>query len=361
MFTAWQRFFDEIADRTPLVLVIEDLHWADPALLAFLEYLVAWSADVPLLVLCTARTELLDDHPGWAGGATNATTLALRPLDDGETTRLAETLLGELVPATGVTAALVARCGGNPLYAEEYARLLADRMPGAEGDFAIPETVRALIGARIDGLGSGARTLLYDAAVIGKVFWAGALVAIGEHDPARVRADLHDLARKEFIRRSRTSTLPGDEEYSFWHDLVHEAAYAQIPRTRRAEAHRRTAEWIEQTAGDRIDDRVELLAHHYSEALRLTQETQGGDSELLREAALRHLTTAAQRAVGLDPAQATRLAQQGLALADDAERAPLLEVLGRRAFSPDRSKRPLCSSPMPEQQQRRPAMWTRSP
>ena len=98
-----------------------------------------------------------------------------------------------------------------------------------------------------------------------------------EHDPARVCSDLHELARKELLRRSRHSTVPGDEEYSFWHDLVHEVAYAQIPRARRAEAHRRTAEWIEDMAGDRVDDRVELLAHHYSTALELTRESRDGD------------------------------------------------------------------------------------
>ena len=328
VFTAWQRFFDEVADRTPLVLVFEDLHWADPALLAFLKHLVEWSADAPLLVLCTARAELFDLNTEWAGGAANATTLALRPLDDVETARLAETLLDELVQETGVAAEIVARCGGNPLYAEEYARLVADRIPGAGSELAIPETVRALIGARVDGLSVERRTLLHDAAVIGKVFWAGALAAIGEHDATRVGADLHELARRELIRRSRHSTLPGDQEYSFWHDLVHEVAYAQIPRARRAESHRRTAEWIEQLAGDRVDDRVELLAHHYSTALSLTRETADGDSEPLRRAALRQLTAAATRALRLDPAHAMRLARQGLALATAPERAPLLHLLG---------------------------------
>jgi class 3 adenylate cyclase/tetratricopeptide (TPR) repeat protein len=328
VFTAWQRFFDEIADRTPLVLVFEDLHWADPALFAFLEYLVEWSADAPLLVLCTARAELLDTQPGWAGGATNATRLALRPLDEGEMGRLAETLLGELVPASGAIAALVARCGGNPLYAEEYARIVADRIPGAESDLAIPATVRALIGARIDGLPVAGRALLHDAAVVGKVFWAGALAAIGEHDPARVRTDLHELTRKELLHRSRTTTVPGDEEYSFWHDLVHEVAYTQIPRARRAEAHRRTAEWIEDMAGDRIDDRAELLAHHYSTALELTRESRDGDTEPLRKAALRHLGAAARHALELDAAHAAQLARQGLTLADTSETAPLLHLLG---------------------------------
>jgi class 3 adenylate cyclase/tetratricopeptide (TPR) repeat protein len=330
VFGAWQRFFDEVAARTPLVLVIEDLHWADPAMLAFVQHLVEWSTGVPILVACTARPELFEAHSSWAGGLANATTLALGPLNRDDTTRLADVLLAEFVASADAAAALVERCGGNPLYAEEYARLLADRATKTAGDLVMPETVRALIGARIVSLPDGRKALLHDAAVVGKVFWAGALAAIGDHDPAGVRVDLHELARKELIRRSRTSTLAGDEEYAFWHDLVHDVAYQQIPRVHRADTHRRTAEWIEQTAGERIAERAELLAHHYSEALILSRSTQHGDQEPLRKAALQHLTTAAKRAMGLDTQHATRLAQQGLdiAAADAPERAALVCLLG---------------------------------
>jgi class 3 adenylate cyclase len=330
VFTAWQRFFDEVAARTPLVLVIEDLHWADPAMLAFVQHLVEWSTGVPILLACTARPELFEAHPSWAGGFANATTLALRPLNRDDTTRLAGALLAEFVASADVTDALIERCGGNPLYAEEYARLLADRASEAAGDLVMPETVRALIGARLDLLPIGQKTLLHDAAVVGKVFWAGALAAIGDHDPAGVRADLHELARKELIRRARTSMLPGDEEYAFWHDIVHDVAYQQIARAHRADTHRRTADWIEQTAGERIAERAELLGHHYSEALALTRSSQHGDQEALRKAALHHLTIAAKRALGLDTQHATRLAQQGLtiAAADAPERAALLCLLG---------------------------------
>ena len=330
VFTAWQRFFDEVAARTPLVLVIEDLHWADPAMLAFVQHLVEWSTGVPILVACTARPELFDAHPSWAGGLANATTLALRPLNRDDTTRLADALLAEVVASADVTTALVERCGGNPLYAEEYARLLADRASEAVGDLVMPETVRALIGARLDLLPVGQKTLLHDAAVVGKVFWAGALAAIGDQDPTKIRDELHELARKELIRRSRTSMLPGDEEYAFWHDLVHDVAYQQIARAHRADTHRRTAEWIERTAGDRIAERAELLAHHYCEALSLTRSSHPGDQEALRRAALRQLTIAAKRALGLDTQHATRLAQQGLniAAADAPERAALLCLLG---------------------------------
>jgi predicted ATPase/class 3 adenylate cyclase len=330
VFSAWQRFFDEVAARTPLVLVIEDLHWADPAMLAFVQHLAEWSTGAPILVACTARPELFDAHSSWAGGLANATTLALRPLNHDDTTRLAADLLGDVVASADVTASLIERCGGNPLYAEEYARLLADRASGAADDLVMPETVRALIGARLDLLSVEQKALLHDAAVVGKVFWVGALAAIGDHDPTRLRADLHELARKELILRSRTSTLPGDEEYAFWHDLVHEVAYNQIPRTHRADTHRRTAEWIEHTAGDRIDERAELLAHHYSQALSLTRSNYQGDQEPLRKAAVHHLTIAARRSMGLDTQHASRLTQRGLdiAAAEAPERAALLCLLG---------------------------------
>jgi predicted ATPase len=330
VFTAWQRFFDEVAAKTPLVLVFEDLHWAAPAMLAFVQYLAEWSSSVPVLVLCTARPELLDAHPTWASGLANATTLALRPLNPDERTRLAQTLLTEFVASAAATATLVERCGGNPLYAEEYARLLADRTADATADLVMPESVRALIGARIDSLPVERRSLLHDAAVVGKVFWAGALAAVGAHDPAAVRSDLHELVRREFVRRSRSSTLAGDDEYAFWHNLVHEVAYTHIPRAHRADLHRRVAEWIEQAAGDRVADRAELLAHHYLQALTLTRAIAHGDDEPLRKAALHHLTVATDRAMGLDPDHATRLCEQALAIAEasDRERARLLCLLG---------------------------------
>src|SRR5262249_12408375 len=125
IFTAWQRFFDEVASQQPLVLVFEDMHWAHPTVLAFVQHLAEWSAGVPMLVICTARPELFEAHPQWAGGLANATTIALRPLDPKDTTVLAQSLLGRLVSSGAREAALVERSGGNPLYAEEYARLLA--------------------------------------------------------------------------------------------------------------------------------------------------------------------------------------------------------------------------------------------
>lgn len=335
VFAAWERLFSEVAAKRPLVLEVEDLHWAHPAMLAFVEYLAEWSIGVPLLILCTARPELFEQYPRWAGGLATATTLTLRPLTTEDTVRLAEVLLWSVTPASDVQAALVARCGGNPLYAEEYARLLAERSTEAAREPEMPETVQAVIAARIDTLPRDRKDVLHDAAVIGKVFWAGAVAALGGGDPAQRRRELHELARKELVRRSRISSLPGDEEYLFWHDLVHEVAYRQIPRRNRAIKHQRTAEWIEHTAGSRLGDRAELVAHHYQQALELVRASGEGDPEPLRLAAIRALRLAGDRALGIDAAHAEQVIEDGLLLAaaDDPDRGPLLCLRGQALFN----------------------------
>jgi len=330
VFAAWQRFLEEIAGRSPLVLILEDLHWAHAAMLAFVQYLAEWSTDVPLLVVGTARPELFEAHPQWAGGLANATTLALRPLDQTESIELATSLLGRVLTSTSAKAALVERCGGNPLFAEEYARLLGERNADAAEGWDMPETVQALIAARIDTLSMDRKDLLHDAAVIGKTFWAGAVAQIGQRDLGAVRKDLHELARKELVRRARQSGVPGEEEYSFWHDLVHQVAYEQIPRTQRGSKHERAAEWIERVSNQRLGDRAEVIAHHYVQALSLTRQADTRSSDALRQKALRFLAMAGERAVGLDVEHAIELLRQALELADaeSVERGRILCLIG---------------------------------
>src|ERR671930_332623 len=169
-FAAWRQFFESIADERPTVLVFEDLHWADDDLLDFVDHLVDWASGVPLLVLATARPELLERRPGWGGGKPNATTLSLSPLSDAETAELVHALLESPVLAAQTQTDLLARAGGNPLYAEEFARLLVEA--GGE-ELALPENVQGIIAARLDGLPPEEKQLLQDASVIGKVFWLG--------------------------------------------------------------------------------------------------------------------------------------------------------------------------------------------
>ena len=317
-FAAWRRLLEAAAEQRPLVLVFEDLHWADDGLLDFVDHLADWATTVPLLIVGTARPELLDRRPGWGGGKRNAFTLSIGALSDEETAVLLQRLLDRAVLDADAQQAVLQRAEGNPLYAEEYARMLAEQ-PGR--DLPLPETVQGLIAARIDGLGADEKALLQDASVIGKVFWPGAVRGANEQT-------LHSLERKEFIRRDRRSSIAGETQYAFLHALVRDVAYGQIPRGERAEKHRRAGEWLSSLAGDRAEDHAEMLAHHYLEALSLS-EAAGLDTAALREPARQAFTEGARRALSLGAGQAAHdLALEALALTgpDDPDR-PELQLL----------------------------------
>ncbi len=345
LFTAWRRFLEGLAAARPSVLVFEDLHWADEALLAFLEHLAEWAEGVPLLMLCTARPELYERHPGWAGGIRNATTINLPPLSDKETAELVSYLVTTSVLSEELEQGVLERAGGNPLYAEEFVRLLADRGLEQVGDALaeseLPDSLQALIAARLDTLPSDRKSLLQDAAVLGKVFWVGALAEIGGRDPGELELSLHELARKELVRPARVSSMEGESEYSFWHLLVRDVAYGQIPRAERARRHRSAAIWIERQAGERVEDLAEVLAHHYLQALELAEAA--GDTEQAEEIALparRFLALAGERALGLDTAQAEARLARALELcpADDPERPELLLRWADAAFQAGRPR-----------------------
>ncbi len=236
-FAAWRRFFEALAEMRPLVLVFEDLHWADEALLDFVDHLVDWASGVAILALCTARPELLTRRAGWGGGKVNSSTILLSPLSADETAALVHALLGRPALSADVQAQLLERAGGNPLYAEEFTRMLTERPT----ELVLPETVQGIVAARLDTLPREEKELLQDAAVIGKVFWLGALGA----ERLTLEERLHALERKEFVSRNRRSSVAGESEYAFRHALVHELAYDQIPRAERADKHFASAEWIE--------------------------------------------------------------------------------------------------------------------
>jgi tetratricopeptide (TPR) repeat protein len=325
-FPAWRRFFEAMAEQRPLVLVFEDLHWADGSLLDFVDHLVDWATDVPLLVVCTARPELLERRPAWGGGKSNTLTLSLAPLSDEETARLlAELLKRSLLPAETQTA-LLSRAGGNPLYAEQFARMLDER--GALGD-ELPETVQGLIAARLDALAPDEKALLQDAAVLGKVFWAGAVAAIGGQPLTAVEQSLHGLERKEFVRRERRSAVATELQLSFRHVLVRDVAYGQIPRAARAERHRRAAEWLESLG--RAEDHAEMLAHHYLSALEFARAA-GRETGGLEQRTRLALRGAGDRAIALSafPAGA-RFYERALELwpEDDRELPALLLRYGK--------------------------------
>lgn len=326
-FAAWRQFFERLAEERPLVLVFEDLHWADDHLLEFIDELVEWTAGVPLLVVCTGRPELLSRRPGWGGGKPNALTISLPPLSDEDTARLLVELLGGLVPAE-LQVDLLARAGGNPLYAEEFARMVRDR--GLSGD--LPETVQSLIAARLDLLEPEQKALVHDAAVIGRRFWQSGLAALAGLEDHGLDAGLHGLQRKEFVRRERESSVVGDTEFAFLHVLVRDVAYAQIPRAHRAEKHLQTAVWIEGLG--RREDHAEMLAHHYLQALELTRAGRG-DTSSFADSARTALSDAGDRASALNAYDAAaRFYRAALELSPPAgsESGWLLLRLGRTLF-----------------------------
>jgi class 3 adenylate cyclase/tetratricopeptide (TPR) repeat protein len=332
-FTAWRRFLEGVGAQRPLVLLFEDLHWADDALLAFIEHLVDWSSGVPLLLLCTGRPELYERQPGWGGGKRNSNTISLSPLGDDDTTRLIAALLRQTVLPVETHARLLEHAGGNPLYAEEFVRMLDDQgMLSAAGglrdtEIRVPDTVQSLIAARLDTLRPERKALLQDAAVVGKVFWAGALAAMGETDEKSVREGLHELVRKELVRAGRHSSVKDQAEYSFWHAIVRDVAYAQIPRAVRGPKHVAAAEWIEAMAAERVMDHAELLAYHYEQALEVSRVAGvATDADGIVLSARRSLELAGDRATSLDLTKAAVYYRRALGLyeADDPGRAEVL-------------------------------------
>ncbi|MGH3054172.1 MAG: hypothetical protein ACRDL7_04245, partial [Gaiellaceae bacterium] len=295
---------------------------ADDGLLDFVDHLADWATTVPMLIIGTARPELLDRRPGWSGGKRNAFTLSIGALTDEETAVLLQRLLDRAVLDADAQQAVLQRAEGNPLYAEEYARMLAEH---DGGDLPLPETVQGLIAARIDGLAPEEKALLQNASVIGKVFWPGAV-------PGEDERILHALERKEFVRRERRSSIARETQYAFLHALVRDVAYGQIPRAERAAKHRRAAEWLASLAGDRTEDHAEMLAQHYREALSLS-EAAGLDTAALREPARQAYAEGARRAFSLGAGHtALDLAQEALTLtAQGSPERPELQLLAAYA------------------------------
>ena len=325
-FTSWRRFLEAMAARRPVVLVVEDLHWADTALLDFLEHVLDWGAPVPLLVLATTRPELYDRRAGWGGGRRNATTISLSPLSADETARLLQGLLERAVLPAETQVALLEKAGGNPLYTEQFASMLSER--GDAGGLAVPETVQALIAARLDTLSPELKSLLQDACVVGRSFWTGAVAALGGRTHDDVLAGIRELVRRELVRPARVSSFKGEEEFSIWHALVRDVGYSQIPRAPRSEKHEAAAAWIEEQAQERLADHAEIIVHHYEQALSLSRAA-GVERPDLQEALARFLRLAGDNAMRLDIAAAEAAYRRALDLSDDASaRGAVLGRLG---------------------------------
>jgi tetratricopeptide (TPR) repeat protein len=331
-FNAWLRFLEEIAVSGATVLVLEDLHWAEDALLAFLEYAASNVAHVSLLLVATTRPELFESHPSFAASG-RINRVVLEPLSEVETETLVASLLGEL--PMDVRETIARRAQGNPFYAEESARLVKDRVRGggeAETTVAVAASVRAVIAARLDALPPEMKAALADAAVVGQTFWDGALAALDDRPLDEVEACLQGLMERQLVHRVRSSSMAGEHEFAFEHALARDVVYGALPRRVRAEKHTHVAAWLEAKAGEHLEDISDQLTHHRVTAFELAQAS--GQDELverLRASTVTVLGLAGRRTMRVDIEAAERLFAKAVELCadDDDRRAALLDAWAR--------------------------------
>ena len=347
LFAACRRFIEVIALDGPAVVVFEDVHWADATLLAGLAELARTPPDVPLLVLVTTRPELLEDRTP-ATEALAERCLPLRPLTDADTARIVAGLLDGAALSHDVEEEILRSAGGNALFAGEFVRLLVDRGSlvrsgdswtlGEGESLLVPESIQALIAARLDTLPQHERDVLADASVVGGTFWPGAVAAISGTDDLSVREVLHRLEARDLVRTVPRTTLGEETELRFAHALVRDGAYAQLTRSDRAAKHREVARWIDSATGARKGDVVDILAHHWCTAVEL--QPSGSVDPEDRRAAMHWSTQAAERNLSLDIAAATSHLEQALALREvgDPGEVELLSISGRIAFQDGRTQ-----------------------
>jgi class 3 adenylate cyclase/tetratricopeptide (TPR) repeat protein len=303
---AWaaREWVDRLGRDAPLVLAFEDIHWAEDALLDLIEHLAEWVRDAPLLILTLARTELLDVRPGWGGGRLRATAIELEPLDRAQSEELVDALAVDGAVDPEARAALLAKTEGNPLFLEETVRMLneCEGRPLAEFTERIPDTLQALIAARIDRLPADEKTVLQRASVIGRIFWGGAIAELApELDD--VEATLDVLLRREFIVPEARSTISGETAYRFKHVLFREVAYGGLSKSGRADLHARFARWLRERAGEEL---LEIRAYHLDKAAALIAELDGSTPPDLAHEAAEALEASGRRALARESNRSAR-------------------------------------------------------
>jgi class 3 adenylate cyclase/predicted ATPase len=327
-FSALRMGIERIATRRPFVIVFEDIHWADDGMLDAIEHLAQW-VRAPLMLICLARDELLDRRPGWGAGRRSATQLMLDPLATEDT----HALVAALIPGgEEVVPKVVERSGGNPLFAEEMARRIAEE--GQFGDADLPDTVQAVLAARLDALDPFERRLVQQAAVVGRTFWEAALAPLAEAEGRELGRALSMLQEKDILAPGAEGRLAGERELAFKHVLIRDVAYGMLPKAVRSRKHFEVGAFIEERAGDRTDEVVALLAEHYGRAAALGREGSLSRDELspMRERAVRFLEEAGD-AAGLlysnrEAAAHYRHAREVGGDDDPAVRARIAEKLG---------------------------------
>jgi class 3 adenylate cyclase/tetratricopeptide (TPR) repeat protein len=347
LFSAWRTFFERIAERGPAVLVFEDLQWADPGLIDFIESIVEWSRNKALFVLTLSRPELLQRRPTWGAGQRSFTALHLEPLSSESMAALLRGFVTGLPEA--VVEQVLQRAEGVPLYAVETIRMLVDRgqlverdgaltVTGTLGVLEIPDTLHALIASRLDGVPPDERSLLQDAAVLGQSFSVPSLAAVSGRDQSQLVVPLRDLVRKELLAPITDPRSPERGYFGFVQGLIREVAYGTLAKPERRAKHIAAAGYFE---GLNDEELVGVVATHYAEAQGATAE--GPERDSLAAQAREWLTLAGRRALALgSPEQALTYLERALALTQDGgERATLLDTAGDAAYRADAFERVL--------------------
>jgi class 3 adenylate cyclase/tetratricopeptide (TPR) repeat protein len=289
-----------MAQTQPLILVFEDIHWAEEPLLELIEHMTDWVRDGSLLILCLSRPELLDIRSDWGGGRVRATSIELEPLGEADSEQLIDALseTGDVSPET--RRALLDKTGGNPLFLEEVMLTVAEC--GEEQAAAgIPDTLQALIAARIDRLDSVSKAMLQRASVIGRSFWAGALEHLSSGES--VEEALEDLQLRDLVVQQSRSSLSNETAYRFKHVLIRDVAYASLTKSARANQHARFAQWLSERAGDEL---LEIRAHHLDHAASLLADLDGAPPAELAQEAAATLQEAGRRSLAREANQAAR-------------------------------------------------------
>jgi DNA-binding SARP family transcriptional activator/tetratricopeptide (TPR) repeat protein len=328
-FSAVRTFFEALARRRPLVLVFDDIHWGEATFLDLIEHLADWTRDAPILLVCLARSELLEVRPGWGGGKLNATSILLEPLSEEESAKLVENLAGEALEES-TRRRIVDAAEGNPFFVEEMLALVLEDGRGAE--LEVPPTIQALLAARLDRLSDDERTVIEAASVEGKVFHDGSVVVrVPEALRPSVREHLMALVRKELIRPER-SLFARERAFRFRHLLIRDAAYESIPKEARAAFHEGYAAWLEGAAAERLPEYGEIVGYHLEQTFRYRAElgpVRDADRAIARRAAER-LGAAGRRAiVRADAPAAVNLLSRAVSLLppDDPARIDLVPTV----------------------------------
>jgi class 3 adenylate cyclase/tetratricopeptide (TPR) repeat protein len=343
-FWAVRQFLEHLGRGRPLVVVVDDLHWAEPTLLDLVEYLASFVRDAPMLLIGLARTELLDARSDWGRSVPGASTILLEPLNGAESGRLVEQLLGMAGIDQRAATQITAQAGGNPLFLEELvAKLLDDGLLRRQGArwvasaeldrTGIPATIQVLLAARLEQLPAGERAVLERASVVGKSFsWAAMAALAKAPGSALIGSHLASLVRRDLLRPD-ASDRAGKDGFQFRHDLIRDAAYQALPKQDRADLHERFALWLQQVAGERMREQQELIGYHLEQAYRFRVELGPPDdhARTLARAAAEQLGAAGRRALARDdrPAAASLLHRAASLLpADEPARLQLLPDLG---------------------------------